>query len=181
MDWLNILFKRDGTLAQAPFWYAVLGVYVAGLASQTLLSGAVASKASTIPFALSQIPLLWAWNAIHTKRLRDAGLAQWPVTVLTILFAIFMMVLIVGMTVFLLLQNGRTGVEGGVAGSTFAFYILIAVGSILFGIIDPSGMTPIVLGLLFVMFGPSLMAIAFTIWVGTRRSLVPQIATSVPQ
>lgn len=175
MDWLKILFARSGTLAAPPFWYAAVAIYVAALAAQALLAGGIAARASIAPFALAQFACLWAWNAIHTKRLRDAGHATWPVVLITSLFAVLLLIVLVLLALFLAVQAGKP-TEGGAYENAIAFYLLIAIGAVLFGVLDPSGVTPIVLALLIIMFGPGLLAIGFTIWTGTRAPVATVLA-----
>jgi uncharacterized membrane protein YhaH (DUF805 family) len=63
----------EGRLAPKPFALGVLGVYLAGIAAQALLSGEVTARAGLWPFIIVQTVLIWVWLLLHAKRLRDAG------------------------------------------------------------------------------------------------------------
>src|SRR4051812_226092 len=73
MDLLNLFTTTAGRLARKPFWLGLIAIYLAGFCAQMLLDGPVRARAGLTPFAVAQAVLLWAWLAIHIKRLRDAG------------------------------------------------------------------------------------------------------------
>ena len=73
MDLLNLFTTTEGRLARKPFWLGLIAIYIAGFCAQMLLDGAVRARAGLTPFMVAQTVLLWAWLAIHIKRLRDAG------------------------------------------------------------------------------------------------------------
>src|SRR5436309_8668901 len=73
MDALALFTSTEGRLGRKPFWLCVLAIYLAGLAAQLLLVPQVTARSGVWPFVFAQAILVWAWLAIHIKRLRDAG------------------------------------------------------------------------------------------------------------
>src|SRR5687768_289674 len=71
MAWAIV--STQGRLARKPFALGVLGVYLAGIAAQALLSGEVMGRAGLWPFVIAQGALIWIWLVLHIRRLRDAG------------------------------------------------------------------------------------------------------------
>ena len=73
MDALALFTSTEGRLGRKPFWLCVLAIYLAGLAAQLLLVPQVTARSGVWPFVFAQAILVWAWLAIHIKRLRDPG------------------------------------------------------------------------------------------------------------
>src|SRR4051812_23548912 len=73
MDPIALFTSTQGRISHKPFWLGVAAVYVAGFASQMLLSGAVLGRSGVWPFLIVHAAVMWAWIALHIKRLRDGG------------------------------------------------------------------------------------------------------------
>src|SRR6476661_3500636 len=73
MQGLGLLFSPAGRLGPRAFIIAVVLLYLAAAASQALTLRDVIKSAGLWPFLAAQIVLVWAWYALHAKRLRDAG------------------------------------------------------------------------------------------------------------
>lgn len=173
MDWLRILFSKNGTLPPKPFWFAAVGVYLAGPLSQSMLSRTMVDTASIIPFAAFSCGTLWVWYAIHAKRLSDAGRKRWPAIVIFWFLALMLLIVLSMTAIFLALETKDA--EGAPASSVLGLYVLLAMFGVLFGVFDPTGFAPFIIGLFLVMLGPAVLSIAFSIWAGTRPSLTPPL------
>ena len=62
-----------GRLAPKPFALGVFAVWIAGIASQLLLTGDVIARGGLWPFIIAQAVLIAIWLMLHIRRLRDAG------------------------------------------------------------------------------------------------------------
>src|SRR5690242_17587530 len=82
MDVLALFISLDGRLGRRGFWLSLLVIYLAGLAAQVLLMPDVVARSGIWAFCAVQAALIWAWLAIHIKRLRDAG--QGPATAIAV-------------------------------------------------------------------------------------------------
>lgn len=167
MTSLATTFSAAGRIAPVPFALGAIVVYVASFLSQFLLAAPIMALASVVPFLLVQIALGWAWYALHVRRLRDAGRPVEPVIALTILYALAIVLLLLVM-----LAIDAPGEPIGPDATPYAsvfqiFLLLFLIGQILG---DPNlGMFGyIMLGVIALVLLPILIAIVFTIWVGTR-------------
>jgi uncharacterized membrane protein YhaH (DUF805 family) len=180
MDWLRILFSKNGTLAPRDFSTAVLAVYVGFVLSHGLLSGPIVVKAFVLPFAAAQAAFVWSWYAVHAKRLSDAGQPRWPAMIAILIIACILLVCMLFIAIFVAIGWGKSA-DGSTQENAVAFYVLLVVAGALIGVIDPSGFAPIFVGILILLIGPALIAVPFSIWTGTRpRLALPPPATSTP-
>ncbi len=169
MDALTTMFSISGRLAPKPFMLGAVVVYVGGFLSQLLLNSQVTQHANVIPFVLVQIALAWTWYALHANRLRDAGRPTSSVIGLTVLYMLAIVLLLVVM-----LAIDAPGQPTGPNETPFAGVLQIFLVVFLLGMIlgDPNlGMFGyVVLGVIALVMLPIVIAIAFTVWAGTRPS-----------
>ena len=175
---LPTIFSASGRIAPKPFALGVVGVYLASFLSQFLLAAPITARASVVPFLAVQIAIAWAWYSLHVRRLRDAGRPTGSALGLTILFALAIVLLLLVM-----LAIDASGQSADQETSLFAsvaqiFLLLYLVGTILG---DPNiGMFGyVVLGVIALVMLPIVIAIGFTVWVGTRPP-APGPASSAP-
>src|SRR5262245_35286189 len=161
------IFSSSGRIAPKPFALGAAAVYVASFLSQFLLAAPVTARASVVPFLVVQIVVAWAWYVLHVRRLRDAGRPAGSALALTILYALTIVLLLLVM-----LAIDAPGQPTGPETTPYAsvlqiFLVLYLIGTILG---DPSlGMFGyIMLGVIALVLLPIVIAIAFTVWVGTR-------------
>ena len=172
MESLALFFSASGRIARKPFALGAIVVYPAGFLSQFLLAAPVTARASVIPFLLVQVVIAWAWYVLHAKRLGDAGLGPGPAIALTVLYALAVLLLLLLLLVMVAANAPVTANapdEAPNAGIFQIFLLLFLIGMILG---DPNlGMFgTIILGVIALVMLPILIAIVFTIWVGTRPS-----------
>lgn len=180
MDPLALFLSASGRVGPKPFALAVVLVYVAGFASQALLSASVIARSGLWPFALTQAFLTWIWFALHAKRRRDAGAANVGAALgIAILYALSIALLLLVVAFFLGMasQDAAQG-EGqpSVAGFLIVFY-LIALFS---GGADFSAVGIVITIALLVAFAPAIIALAYSIYAGTQPSVAPAAAPPAP-
>jgi uncharacterized membrane protein YhaH (DUF805 family) len=155
---LPTTFSPSGRIAPKPFVLGAIAIYLASFLSQFLLAAPVTARASIIPFVL-----------VHARRLHDAGRPTGPAVALTVLYALAIVLLLLVMV-----AANAPGPANGADDTPFAgifqvFLLLFLIGTVLG---DPNlGMFGyIVLGVLALVMLPIVIAIVFTVWVGTRPS-----------
>ena len=165
----HALFSSSGTLARGPFAIAVIGVYLMGLASQVLLTGPVVFRAGFWPFILLHAALLWVWFALHAKRLRDAGRnigTAVGVAIVNVLAIIFLLMVIS------FLVSPVEGQPGETAGGVLATWVvLIMFVEILSSAPHLGWLGRVLMVIVGIAMLPILLAVGFSIWVGTRRTV----------
>ena len=173
MNSLATIFAASGRVAPKPFAFGAIAVYVASFLSQFLLAAPITARASVVPFLLVQIVIAGAWYLLHVGRLRDAGRPTGSAIALTILYALAIVLLLLVM-----LAIDAPGQPAGPEATPYANVFQIFLVVFLIGMIlgDPNlGMFGyIMLGAIALVLLPIVIAIVFTIWVGTRpRVAVP--------
>ena len=162
------LFSSAGTLGRGPFAVAVLTVYALGLCSQVLLSGPILLRVGLWPFIVLHAALLWAWYAVHAKRLRDGGCDVGPavgIAIVNVLSMVFLVMVIVFLSSPVEGQPGETA--GGILASWLVLIFLLQVFS---GATDLGWFGLVLEILLAIALVPVLLAVGFSIWVATRPS-----------
>jgi uncharacterized membrane protein YhaH (DUF805 family) len=162
------LLSRNGRLARGPFVLAVIAVYLASFASQTLLSAPVTAQISVVPFVLVQVVLIWLWIVLHTRRLRDAGRPTGIVIGIAMIY-VLEVVLLVLLIWLILTSAGPTGGASSDA-SIFHLFIILYLLGMMTG--DPTlGALQIwMMGFAVVMLLPVAIAVVFSLWTATRTS-----------
>jgi uncharacterized membrane protein YhaH (DUF805 family) len=161
------ILSSSGRLAPKPFALGAAAVYVASFLSQFLLAAPITARASVVPFLAVQIAIAWMWYALHVRRLRDAGRPTGSAIALTILYALAIVLLLLAM-----LAIDAPGQPAGPEATPYASVLQIFLVLFLIGMIlgDPNlGMFGyVILGVIALVMLPILIAIGFTVWVGTR-------------
>ncbi|MPZ37681.1 MAG: hypothetical protein GEU95_06390 [Rhizobiales bacterium] len=169
---MDKLFSASGRIAPKPFALAAIAVYLASFLSQFLLAAPITVRASVVPFLLVQIAIAWTWYALHVRRLRDAGRPTGSAIALTVLYSLAIVLLLLVMLA--IDPSARpTGPEASpFAGAFQIFLVLFLIGTIAG---DPNlGMFGyVLLGVIALVMLPIVIAIIFTVWVGTRPSATP--------
>jgi len=173
MDVFALFTSTAGRLAQKPFWLGVAAIYVAGLAAQMLLSAQVIGRLSLWPFIAVQAALIWAWIALHIKRLRDAGRPGGVAIGVAMIYVLALLLLLIFISYFTGLgadaaaeqARGEQGPAGNLIGLMIVLAILSALSSPDYGVF-----ALILKGLVLIACLPALVSFAFSLWVGTRPS-----------
>ena len=170
MDKFASLFSASGRIAPKPFALGAIAVYLASFLSQFLLAAPITARASVVPFLLVQIAIALTWYGLHVRRLRDAGRPTGWAIALSVLYALAIILLLLVM-----LAADAPGQPTGPEATPFAgvfqiFLVLFLIGMILG---DPNlGMFGyVLLGVIALVMLPIMIAIVFTVWVGTRPSV----------
>lgn len=172
MDLLNLFTTTQGRLPRQPFWLALIAIYLAGFAAQALLHGPVHARGGLMPFVVAQATLLWAWLAIHIKRLRDAGHGPAGAIGVAAVYALALALLL--LLIAFLTNPNVSGVEAGRSGADWAFGLMLVL--IIFGLLfspDFGTFMMILKALIFIACLPALVSFAFSVVTGTRESVPP--------
>ena len=173
MDLLNLFTTTQGRLARRPFWLSLIAIYLAGFAAQALLDGTVRARAGLTPFAVAQAALLWAWLAIHIKRLRDAGQGPAGAIGVAVIYALALALLLM-LIAFLTNPNTAPGVEAERSADDVALGLMLVI--IIFGLLfsaDFGTFMTILKVLIFIACLPALVSLVFSIITGARQSVAP--------
>lgn len=171
MDPLALFLSSRGRVAPRPFWLGTLAIYVAGFASQALLSASVTGRSGLWPFIAAQVTLIWAWLALHIKRLRDAGRATGPAVGIAIIYALALGLMLLVMAFFTGVGTAAEAekLPGNERPAGTAISLMLVV--LIFGILFSEGsetFVSIVKILVLIACLPALISFAFSIWTGTR-------------
>ena len=164
------LLSSSGTLAPKPFVIGALAVYLASFFSQMLLGAPVTMTAGLWPFTLVQIALIWAWYALHARRLRDAGRNTGIALGIGAIYALMIVLLILVMAV---LTAGEASNENLKAGQgLIQLFAVLFFFSMLFGEFSSFSVVGYwVLGFVILMLTPVFVALVFSLWTATRPSV----------
>jgi uncharacterized membrane protein YhaH (DUF805 family) len=159
----------SGRLAPRPFAIAIIVVYLAGFASQMLLSQPVIGRAFVWPFVAAQAVLIWLWIVLHVRRLRDAGRSPWPAIAITIVYVLE--IVLVVMMVWLLVASAGTSTPGADKFNILHLFILLYLFGLLAG--DPSNAAIglWLYGIVALLLLPIVVALCFSLWAATRPSV----------
>ena len=175
MNSLATIFFASGRIAPGPFALGAAVVYVASFLSQFLLAAPITARASVIPFLVVQIAIAWAWYGLHVGRLRDAGRPSGATIALTIVYALAIVLLLLAMLAIDTPGQPAAADATPQPGAFQIFLLLFLIGTILG---DPNlGMFGyIMLGVIALVLLPIVIAIVYTLWVGTR----PRVPAALP-
>jgi uncharacterized membrane protein YhaH (DUF805 family) len=180
---LDLFTTASGRIPRKPYWIAVVVVYIASFLTQFLLAAPLTARASVMPFLVAQAVLAWAWYALHAKRLRDAGRTTGSAVALTVLYGLAVVLLC--LVVIAATASGNANPASTVPGDPpspglFDMSLVLFLLGLAFG--DPS-LTMfgwILLGVIALVLLPIVIAIIYTIVVGTRPS-APSDPVATPQ
>jgi hypothetical protein len=165
---LSFLLSPSGFLRPKGFLAAAILVYAIGAASHVLTAPGVIATAGPWPFAAIQAVLIWLWFALHSKRLRDAGLGSGFAAGVALLYALSVVLLVMAEASFAGAISGRAG--DAEAASGLELILLVSVIALLLNSAHYD-LTSAVVALLFaVAFIPILLAVGTTIWATSRPS-----------
>ena len=137
-----------------------------------LLGGEVRARAGLAPFMVAQVVLLWAWLAIHIKRLRDAGQGPAGAIGVAIVYALALCLLLM-LIAFLTNPNavGREA-DGSASDAGFGLILVVIIVGLLFSPDFGTFMTILKL-LIFIACLPAIVSLVFSAVTGTRKSIAP--------
>jgi hypothetical protein len=172
---LAAMFSRTGRVKPGPFTLAILFVYLLGFMSQLLMSN---QHGKLLAFTVVQGGLLWAWYALHASRLRDAGRSTGSAFGVAIVYGLSVLLIIL-MVWFLAGPSGNspTGTKGD---ELLAGMLLLALLGMFYGAFDLGSFGLVIALLVLIALAPALIAIGFTIWAATRRSVTPPAPATLP-
>lgn len=162
-----------GRMAPLTFAIAVAGLYLAGFASQMLLSPPATRLMGLAPFAFVQGALIWLWYALHARRLRDAGRSTGLAAGIALVYALEVVLLVLLAWLILGFADGsaeKGWSQAGILNLLVFLYLLtlLADGSNL-------GMLQVwIIGCAVLMLLPVAIAVCFSLWAATRPSVRPK-------
>lgn len=165
---IGLFTSTEGRLPPKPFWLGLSAVYLAGFASQALLTGAVLAHAGLWPFVIAQGLLIWAWTALHIKRLRDAGEGPAGAIGVAAIYALAIGLMLLLLAFFLIPPAGADGEPAG--GGVLGLFLLLAIFWLLFSP-ELGPFTAILKVLMVIALLPVVLSAAFTLYTGMQRSL----------
>jgi uncharacterized membrane protein YhaH (DUF805 family) len=167
---LRALLSPPGRIAPLPFAIAAAGVYLAGFASQVLLSPPVTGSLGVLPFALVQAALIWLWFVLHARRLHDAGRPTGLAAGIALVYALEVVLLVI--LVWLILAYTTAPAETGwpEAGILHLFVFLYLLTS-LSGDSGLGALQAWIIGFAVLMLLPVAIAVCFSLWAATRPSV----------
>ena len=169
MDALALFTSTEGRLGRKAFCLWVIAIYLAGLAAQLLLVPQVTARGGVWPFVLAQAILLWAWLAVHIKRLRDAGQGPAGAVGVALIYALAIVLMLL-MVAFLTNPNSPTAPVGqGDDNAAFSLLLLVVIFSLLFSPDFGVFMTILKL-IIFIACLPAIIALVFSVVTGLRKS-----------
>jgi hypothetical protein len=151
-------------LSRGPFALAAIVVYALSLASQALLSPPVTGRMSVVPFVVAQAVLIGLWLILHQRRLRDAGRTTGTTIGIAMVYAL-QAVLLALVTIFLGTPDENSNAP------ILNLFVLVFLLTFFSG----NSMAAVQLwlaGLLVLLLLPAVVAVIFSIWAGTRPSVV---------
>ena len=167
-----LLFSRSGRLAPRPFAFLIAAVCVVSFLSQALLSAPVTARLGLWPFAVVQAGLIWAWLALHIKRLRDAGRPAGIAFGIAGLYGLAVLLLLLVMAMITAGESSSEAARGGQG-----LLRLVAVIWMIGLILGHGGELGIfgfwLLGFIALLLTPLLIALGFSIRTGMRPSVPP--------
>lgn len=166
MNPLPLLFSTSGRLPRRSFAAAVALVYLAGAASQLLLTLPVLAGAGLVPFVIAQTLIAWIWYAVHAKRLRDAGRpagAALGVAALGLMAAVLFVLVLLAFA-DLAFAADRDGPLHGLIGVA----LVVGMAGAVAGVAEQGPFAVLMAALAALMATPLVIAMAVSLWAGTR-------------
>jgi len=168
MQALVFILSPIGLLRPRAFLIAAIVVYTLGAVSHLLTAPDIIVRAGPWPFAAVQALLIWVWFALHSKRLRDAGLGAGFAAGVSLLYALSVVLLVIVEASFAASISGQTG--DARAASGLELILLVAIIAVLLQSSHYDLTWAVVAILLAIEFIPMALAIGTTVWAATRPS-----------
>jgi len=181
MESLALFFSASGRIAPRPFALGAVAVYVLSFLSQALISPSVTARWGVWLFALAQAPLIWAWFALHAKRLRDAGHPSGSAFAIAVLYALALVLLMLLLEP--ILGSGTDVVATDTPGASFAdLWIVLLLFAALTGQPSLGFFYFLTLAMLALILMPIAIALGFSVWTRTRprANETPAAAPATP-
>jgi uncharacterized membrane protein YhaH (DUF805 family) len=165
MNALKVALSPFGRLSPRAFAPAAILLYAVGALSYLLLTGSITAVAGALAFLLAQAIMTWIWFVLHAKRLRDADR---PTGIALAVAALY------GLGVILILLLIALIVASSPERAAPAHIDLLAVLWIVGVIATGANITAtnyVILGLLALGCAPVALALALSLWAGTRKRM----------
>jgi uncharacterized membrane protein YhaH (DUF805 family) len=176
MQALRFLFSPAGRLRPQPFVMAAIAIYLAFAASQFLTTPTVIIHGAFWPFAAVNVVLLWIWCVVHAKRLRDAGRPIGVAVGAGVLYALSLVLLLL-LVSFAFVDTPAASATDLNATGALAVVLLLSVIAVSLGSAQQHDLAWLLTAVFAVMaFLPVIVAIAVTLWAGTRPSVASSAA-----
>jgi uncharacterized membrane protein YhaH (DUF805 family) len=170
MESLASHLSASGRIAPKAFALGVVVVYGTSFLSQVLISPPMIARGGMYAFAIVQIVLIWAWYALHARRLRDAGLPVGSARAVAALYALALVLLMLVVEPILGPDASTLGAQTSRTG--FAdLWVFLLLYAALTGQPDLGFFYVLALGTLALILAPIAIAIGFSIWTGMRPSV----------
>jgi uncharacterized membrane protein YhaH (DUF805 family) len=167
-----LFFSATGRIAPKPFTVGVAVIYLLAFLSQFLLAAPLKARGGLVAFVLLQAAITWAWYALHTKRLRDAGRPTTPAIALAVLYALAVPLFLLVMAAAMIPASASATGEASSGGFLDVFLVLFLF-SVIFNDPGLGVFGIIILAVLVLVMLPFLIALAFSVWLVTRPSVSP--------
>jgi uncharacterized membrane protein YhaH (DUF805 family) len=170
MDVLALFTSTEGRIAPKPFWLCAAATYLAGFAAQLLLIPEVMARGGVWPFVVVQGVLIWAWLAVHIKRLRDAGQGAAGAIGVALIYALAIALLLL-LIAFLTNPTASGEVQEDHV-SAAGLLLTVVIFSLLFSP-DFGVFMTILKVIIFIACLPAIVSLVFSVVTGLRKSLPP--------
>src|SRR5687767_2976127 len=170
MAWAIV--STHGRLARKPFALGLLGVWIAGIATQLLLTGEILGGVGVWPFIAAQAALTWVWLVLHIRRLRDAGQGAAPAFGVALIYLLSIALLVLLVAFFTHpeaagpLSVGDSPARGAAIGTVLVVFLFNILFTPDFGVFST-----IFKGLILIAFLPAVISLLFSIRTGLRPSV----------
>ncbi len=168
MDPVAFLDPTKGGLAPRRFALGVSAVWIAGIATQFLLTGEVVGRAGLWPFIVVQAALIWLWLLLHVRRLRDAGEGPAAAVGVALIYLLSIALLVLLVAFFTHPDATATGGENPAGDAATGTLLMLFLFAIVFKP-DFGVFTTILKGLILIAFVPSVISLLFSIRTGMRK------------
>jgi uncharacterized membrane protein YhaH (DUF805 family) len=159
----------SGDLKQGPYLRSLVALLIGAILSHMLTAPLVTAQLGLVPFAVTQLALLWWWFALIVKRLRDAERSFLGVTAVALidLFALLLL------AVMLMLQFSDTSAGAAApylpASLSLLIYPFVFLFNFLTGPVANTQDLQVALLALFVV-APLLLTIFYSLWAAAQPS-----------
>ncbi|MGB9368548.1 MAG: hypothetical protein WCE79_21310 [Xanthobacteraceae bacterium] len=158
-----------GRLAPKSFALGVFGVWIAGMASQLLLTGDIITRGGLWPFIIAQVALVAIWLVLHIRRLRDAGQGPTAAIGIAIIYVLAIGLLLMLVAFFthpdsVAPRGGDSPASNAVIGTLLVVFLFNIMFTPDFGVFST-----ILKGLILIAFMPAAISLIFSVRTGMRK------------